>query len=86
LNRAIDVAKLHAAHHANVKLDINVYPYATWKKRLSKLNDEVPGARKHRTSPLIYEGCGETKAFIGGSDTFVELVQEGHEDDPEQEL
>jgi hypothetical protein len=37
-------------------------------------NVQGDGVAAHKTSPLVLEGCGETKFFIGGATDFVALV------------
>lgn len=52
----------------NIQVHVVGVPRKDWKQTLdeSKLELSDSSAQKHRTSPFIFEGCGETdKVFIG---------------------
>ncbi|KAJ3109169.1 hypothetical protein HDU97_008568 [Phlyctochytrium planicorne] len=67
--------------------DIMNLPRAEWDSRKLQLAETIPGAEKHRTSPMVWEGCSPDKwKFIGGNDDFVDLVAKRyHVRDPEDE-
>ncbi|KAF9311430.1 hypothetical protein BG003_007428 [Podila horticola] len=40
---------------------------------------EIPGARDHRTSPVVWEGCVDQPIrFIGGYDNFMQYARKKH--------
>ncbi|KAI9016026.1 hypothetical protein DFJ74DRAFT_679225 [Hyaloraphidium curvatum] len=58
-----------------VRLLASAYHRGQWQERLVELKKEIDGAEDHRTSPIVYMGCGEAELkYVGGFEDFQRMM------------
>ncbi|ORZ34482.1 hypothetical protein BCR44DRAFT_49419 [Catenaria anguillulae PL171] len=63
-----------------VHVDTNIFSESEFfKSRLAQVRRQVPGSERHRSCPIVYEGCEPSEyRYVGGYDAFVALAAKRH--------
>jgi len=78
-NQAIHLGETVQSLHPNVRVSVQSVPRPQWPQLLQQTKDECNQPDlAHKTSPAIWEGCGDTRDFVGGYTQFKEKITELH--------